>query len=507
MRTSLLRSMLLMIPFLAASLSAAAQNLPGKRESVYSAVLKEERTIQVLLPENYKPGSSEKYDVLYILDGDSNLKTIADIQQFAQNETYMPSVIMVAVFNTNRARDMTPTALAQMPGSGGADQFLSFLKNELVPHINKSYPTSGNNMLYGHSLTGLFSVYALLKEPQLFNSYLAVDPSLFWDSNYIGKIAGDKLKPALQSGKTLFISGRDEAGLKEMGIAGFESFLKRAAPKELKWKIAGYADEHHGSLRLKSIYDGLKFFYDGYSNPAVVFHPMNGIILKDQPYKVYYMGSSQVYYTTDGSEPTLSSARMKFGNGLVNGARLTAKALDRTDRFNKSTVGEFKVGQPLPAVAKPADAVPGGLHYSYYEGQWDVLPEFGKLQPVRSGIAGKDFDINKLPRPTNFGALLEGYIDIQKEGYYIFTLDSDDGSRLFLGDKLLIDYDGTHGGGNPKSYLIPLEKGFHPVRLEYFQQGGGAHLMVLHVPPGGEQLLPVPLEHLYSAPASGRKLP
>lgn len=169
---------------------------------------------QVLLPENYQPGSAEKYDVLYILDGDSNLKTISDIQQFAKNESYVPPVIMVAVFNTDRFRDMTPTHVAQSATSGGADKFLAFLKNELVPYINKKYAVSGNNILYGHSLTGLFSIYAFLTEPQLFNSYLAVDPSLWWDNNYIEKFAGDKLNPSLHKGKTLFITGRDAEGLK-----------------------------------------------------------------------------------------------------------------------------------------------------------------------------------------------------------------------------------------------------------------------------------------------------
>jgi predicted alpha/beta superfamily hydrolase len=191
MNKSLIRRVLI-AACLAVSLNAGAQNLPGKREVLRSAVLNEERVVQVVVPESYRPGSAEKYDVLYILDGESNLKTIADIQQFAQNETYIPPIILVAVLNTDRGRDMTPTQVAQGAGTGGADKFLSFLKNELVPFVNKSYPVSGNNILYGHSLTGLFSIYALFSEPQLFNYYLAADPSLWWDNNYIEKLAGGK---------------------------------------------------------------------------------------------------------------------------------------------------------------------------------------------------------------------------------------------------------------------------------------------------------------------------
>jgi hypothetical protein len=177
---------------------------------------------------------------------------------------------------------------------------------------------------------------------------------------------------------------------------------------------------------------------------------------------------------------------------------LTVKDVDRTDRFNKATVGEFKVGKALPAVAKPGNITPGGLNYSYYEGWSNVLPDFRNMKPVRTGIAGKEFDVNNMPRSSDFSTLLEGYIEIQKEGQYIFVLDSDDGSKLFLGDHLLIDYDGTHGNGKPKSYLVPLEKGFYPVRLEYFQQGGGAHLSLHYVLPGEEQPRLIPLELQYS---------
>lgn len=485
--------------------SASAQNPPGKRDSLYSEILKEERAIQVVLPENYKPGSAEKYDVLYILDGEWSLKFISPIQQFVQENAGMPPIIMVAVLNTNRDRDLLPTHIAQNAVSGGSDKFLAFLKSELIPHINKSYPATGNNILYGHSLGGLFAMYALLSEPQLFNSYLAVDPSFWWDDNAIGKIAADKLSKAALSGKSLFIAGREGDGLKQMGIPVIDAALKSKAPSGLNWKVVAYPDEHHGSVRLKGVYDGLKFFYEGYSNQAVEFHPMNGMILKDKPYKIYYAGSPEairsVHYTTDGSEPTASSARMEFENTFTNTANISAKALGRYDRYNKTTVGEFKIGNAPAASAKPKNAKPGGLHYSYYEGEWETLPDFEKLTPVKTGIANKDFALNKLPRQTNFGLVIDGHIEIKKEGYYIFALDSDDGSRLSVGSKQLIAYDGLHGNGSPKSYLVPLEKGFYPIRLEYFQQAGGASLMLHYVVPGEEKPhpVPVPFELQYSA--------
>src|SRR6478609_1900845 len=213
--TSLFSSVLLILISFNSITNSVAQQLPGKRDSIYSDILKEKRIIQVLLPENYKP--EEKYEVMYVLDGESSIKLISTIQQFTQNESYMPPLIIVAVFNTDRNRDFLPTSTTEMPAAGGADKFLSFFKNELIPYINKSYPSNGENTLYGHSFGGVFSMYALLNEPQLFNSYLAVDPSFWWDSGYMNKLASEKIGSSQVFSKSLFISGREGEGFVQMG--------------------------------------------------------------------------------------------------------------------------------------------------------------------------------------------------------------------------------------------------------------------------------------------------
>src|SRR6187455_222144 len=151
--TSLFNSVLLVLISFSSLTSTVAQQLPGKRDSIYSDILKENRIIQVLLPENYKP--EEKYEVMYVLDGESSIKLISAIQRFTQDESYMPSLIIVAVFNTDRNRDFLPTSTAEFPAAGGADKFLSFFKNELIPYVNKTYPSNGENILYGHSFGGV----------------------------------------------------------------------------------------------------------------------------------------------------------------------------------------------------------------------------------------------------------------------------------------------------------------------------------------------------------------
>lgn len=154
----------------------------------------------------------------------------------------------------------------------------------------------------------------------------------------------------------------------------------------------------------------------------------------------------------------------------------------------------------MPAVSKPKNAKSGGFTYSYYEGDWDTMPDFKSLKPVKSGTVTKDFDINKLPADKHFAVLLEGFLEIEDEGYYLFGLDSDDGSRLYLGNQLLIDYNGLHKTGKIQSYIVPLKKVFYPFKLEYLQKDDERNLQLIYVQPNdpSQTPMPIPLERQYS---------
>ncbi|MEO6731401.1 MAG: alpha/beta hydrolase-fold protein [Ferruginibacter sp.] len=477
-----------------------AQSLPGIRDSVYSEVLKEKRIVQVLLPENYKAGSKEKYDVVYLLDGKDNIKLLSAIQQFAEAEKYMPPLIIVAVFNTDRNRDLTPTPVSNFSTSGGAANFLSFLKNELVPYIDKTYPANGENILYGHSFGGLLAMYALLNEPQLFSSYLVIDPSFWWDDGYLNKLAIEKLA-GIPADKVVFISGR-EGSLSDMGINIMDSVLRIKSPAGLPWKVVAYENETHGSVKLKSMYDGLRFVYAGYEmkNAAIEYHPMNGIVLKDKPYTVYSFGNfPSVRYTTEGTVPDTASAKMGKENIFTGPMVLNLKSFTRKGKYDKNAKGNFVLGEALDPLPKPGKFLPGGLAYAYYEVKGDSIPNFKKLKQVQAGFTDKDFTFNKLPSKTNFACLFEGYIEIKEEGYYVFVIDADDGAKLYLKNKLLIDYDGVHSKRVSQTFLLPLKKGFYPIRLEYFQKEGGKDLRLGYLTPGSKQPVPVPLEVQYSS--------
>ena len=462
----------------------AAQDRPGKKDSITSTILNQKRYIQVVLPPDYKPGSADKYDVIYVTDGDDNTKTIADIQYFITREGFMPKVIIVGILNIDRNKDLTPTHEEGFGTSGGADKFLAFLKDELIPYINKTYPSDGDNTLFGHSFGGLFVTYALLNEPQAFTSYIAADPSYWWGNGYMIGAAVAKLRTLANLGKTLFISGREGQGMREMAINPMDSLLKRYAPAGFTWKVSAYPNETHGTVRLKSIYDGLKFVYEGYSLKGPEFHPMAGILMKGKPVKIWDLDdTAKMHYTTDGSTPTVASANLKTAVIMPGPGTFTARVFASNKKYDKTTTGIFKEGNGPAPVKLEKNFKPGGFHYAYYEGQWDKLPDFSTLKPVKEGITDKDFDVSKMPRQINFGVVISGQIEIKEDGYYIFGMASDDGSRFYLDGQLILDDDGLHDNSANKSYILPLKKGFYPIRVEYFQKDGGSSLRLIYLTP------------------------
>ncbi|HEY8927723.1 MAG TPA: PA14 domain-containing protein [Mucilaginibacter sp.] len=463
--------------------SADAQDIPGKRDSINSAVLNEKRILQVIMPDDYKAGSTTKYDVLYIID-DWNIKLGRDIQHFIFDEHTMPPMIIVGLLNTDRDKDFLPTHNEGNKTSGSAGKFLKFFKDELIPYVNKTYPTTGDNTLFGHSFGGVFVTYALINEPQLFNNYIAGDPSYWWDNGVMLKQVKDKLPSLANSGKSLYIGGREGQGMKEMKINDMDSLLKKDAPAGLLWEVKAYPKESHGTVRIHNMYDGLRWAYDGWGGKPLEFHPSNGIVLKNKPVKIWYFDdTTNVHYTFDGTLPSKASPIVRPEIELAGAAKVTMQQIATRHQFDKSAVGEFTEGTYLPTKALTKGYKPGGFHYTYYEGAWDMLPDFKTLKPVKEGVADSTFNINKLPRENNFGLVIAGQFEVKQDGYYLFGLAADDGCKVYLNDKLIIDLDGLHDADINRSYLAPLKKGFYPLRIEYFQKEGGRKLDFKYVTP------------------------
>jgi len=127
------------------------------------------------------------------------------------------------------------------------------------------------------------------------------------------------------------------------------------------------------------------------------------------------------------------------------------------------------------------------LEYRFYRDSWDRLPDFDQLKPETVARADRPlFDIRYATRPDHFGFVFTGILKVPADGEYTFRIDSDDGSRLTLNGKPVLEYDGVHGLGKPKSAKVQLASGRVPIRLDYFQAGSGQGLTVTWSGPGVE---------------------
>lgn len=126
-----------------------------------------------------------------------------------------------------------------------------------------------------------------------------------------------------------------------------------------------------------------------------------------------------------------------------------------------------------------------GLQYSYYEGSWDRLPDFSKLTPKKSGALKRNLvDIGPRGRGDNFAFVYSGTLNAPKKGKYTFMLNSDDGSRLYIDGRRVVDNDGVHGTGDGRKGNVTLSKGGHDFKVEFFEKGGGEVLQVAWSGPG-----------------------
>ena len=186
---------------LAFTVNAYAQyprvDIPGSevRKITSSIVAGQEYELQILLPGGHKT-SNKKYPVIYLMDSQWDFPLLKCLYGEHYYDGFIPELIVVGVTwggnNPNpdslRARDYTPTKEARSPQSGGADNFLSFMKNELFPFIETNYKADNNNRtLMGCSLGGLFTLYTLFTQPELFTGYAAASPAVGWDREVLYK--------------------------------------------------------------------------------------------------------------------------------------------------------------------------------------------------------------------------------------------------------------------------------------------------------------------------------
>ncbi len=178
---------------LLAPLLSAAQSKPfvlGEIHELHSKILGEDRTLNIYLPEGYNPKDTVRYPVIYLLDGSANedFIHIAGLVQYNSFEwiARVPKSIVVGIATVDRRRDFTfPSAVAadkkRFPTAGHSDRFISFIEQELQPFIARKFKTNSGKTLIGQSFGGLLATEILFRKSTLFDTYLIVSPSLWWN--------------------------------------------------------------------------------------------------------------------------------------------------------------------------------------------------------------------------------------------------------------------------------------------------------------------------------------
>lgn len=264
----------------------------GQRYKMYSDKLQEDRSYWIYLPPSYSDSTlTESYPVLYLLDGDWYFPIASGIVQYSKGSFKLPEMIIVGILNTDRIRDFTPSnadvdmfgnSIKGLDTSGGASDFREFLHDELIPLIDSNYRTNSYRTLVGHSFGGLFATETYLEKSTFFQSYIIIDPSLWWNR---GELIDETQSIASQNELNrvlIFLGQADNKVISSVdnsphikAIEQFDGILKSSPELRGKYQSEYFEGETHASVGIPCLYEGLAYIFDGYRPADSVFSKHN----------------------------------------------------------------------------------------------------------------------------------------------------------------------------------------------------------------------------------------
>ncbi len=253
----------------------------GVIDEIQSVELSEKRILNIYLPEGYNKNDTIKYPVVYLLDGsaDEDFIHIVGLYQFNSFPWIdkVPKSIVVGIASVDRRRDFTyPTTIEKdkikYPTTGKSARFIAFLENELQPFIEKNYKTNSSKTIIGQSLGGLLATEILLTKPSLFNKYIIVSPSLWWDNGSLLNKSSEillanfkqKIDVYIGVGKEGLVPG-DNPRVMEVDANLLAEKIKSAKNKSVKVFFDYLPQEDHATILHPAVFNALR-----YLNPAPV---------------------------------------------------------------------------------------------------------------------------------------------------------------------------------------------------------------------------------------------
>lgn len=269
----MIRAVLTLIALLIFASPVAAQTVHptpiviGQSFALPSTTYGGTREINVWLPPGYAE-SGQTYPVLYLLDGGQaqDFHHISGIAQLGTIVGTTRDVIVVGVASVDRRNELAlPTEnadlIARYPTQGQSSRFRHFLADEVLTFVEARYRTNGETALMGESLAGLFVVETFLKEPQMFDAYVAVSPSLWWDGGQLARQAGAHLRDHSNDPRTLILTLGDEGGEMQAAMDVLVGNLRAFAMPGVSWTYEPRPTESHATIYHGAALDAFRRLY------------------------------------------------------------------------------------------------------------------------------------------------------------------------------------------------------------------------------------------------------
>ncbi|HEY9008969.1 MAG TPA: alpha/beta hydrolase-fold protein [Ohtaekwangia sp.] len=237
---------------------------------IHSRVLNQDRQIYINVPKLDSADINKALPVLYLLDGENHFHILSAYIEYLRHWQIIPPMIVVGIVNVDRVKDLTPTnSLINFDGnvdskyktSGGNEQFLNFIQQELMPYIETNYKTSPFKIFAGHSFGGLTTINCVLMRPDMFDAYIAISPSLWFGNKYVLRLAERKLPKLSMRNKKIFYSVGNEDGAFRDDLLKFDKLFNHDSLKTFVHQYKHYPFEDHMTEPIPAYYDALRFIY------------------------------------------------------------------------------------------------------------------------------------------------------------------------------------------------------------------------------------------------------
>jgi hypothetical protein len=222
--------------------------------TIQSKYVGEIRTINIWTPPAYKTGT-DSLPVMFMADGgiiEEDFPHIANTLSKLIKSKSIPPMILVGIANTQRRRDLTgPTEIAKdkeiAPVVSGAENFRAFIKEELFAEINKRYRTSSEKSIIGESLSGLFVMETFFLAPDMFDNYIAFDPSMWWNNHYLVRTAKEYLANFPKTEKRIWFAGSSAEDISQY-TSDLAEIFKTENYSTIKWNYSPEPKEKHNTI-------------------------------------------------------------------------------------------------------------------------------------------------------------------------------------------------------------------------------------------------------------------